>query len=156
MAKKHVYLVPTEEAADDPKMREINKRLGLTTRQIEAERNSNRDSAAKSAARLKSVIDAGVPIAFGSDAYYDVKGVTRGQAGLMTFHAYQADGFTPWQIIRSATIAAAELLGLDREIGSLEAGKAADLIAVEGDVLSDIRLLDRVSFVMKDGEVVRK
>jgi imidazolonepropionase-like amidohydrolase len=61
---------------------------------------------------------------------------------------------SPIQIIRSATINGAVLLGLDKEIGSLEVGKTADIIAVPGNPLSDPLLLQRVGFVMKAGEII--
>jgi imidazolonepropionase-like amidohydrolase len=62
---------------------------------------------------------------------------------------------TPIQIIKSATVNAAELLGWQSRIGSLEAGKLADIIAVEGDPLKDIKELERVRFVMKGGKVIK-
>ncbi|HEX6230813.1 MAG TPA: amidohydrolase family protein [Actinomycetota bacterium] len=70
--------------------------------------------------------------------------------------AYQVRyGQTPMQAIRSATSVAAELLGWDDRVGSIEPGKLADLVAVDGDVLEDVSLLEDVAFVMKGGEVVR-
>jgi len=68
---------------------------------------------------------------------------------------YVEYGMTPAQAIRSATMTAAELLGWSDRIGSIEPGKHADLIAVRGDPLADITELERVTFVMKDGVVVR-
>ena len=58
--------------------------------------------------------------------------------------------------IVSATSAAADLLGLADEIGTLEAGKLADIVAVRGDPLSDITVMQRVEFVMKAGEVINQ
>lgn len=132
MAEKHIFLVPTEE---DP---------GQHPNEHQKE----------NALRLKRILDDGVPIAFGSDAYYSVKELSRGHASLRTLHAYSAAGFTPWQIMATATINGAKLLGLDAEIGSIEVGKVADICAVSGNVLSDPRLLDKISFVMKAGEVI--
>jgi len=57
------------------------------------------------------------------------------------------------QAIRSATVAAADLLGVSAQVGSVEPGKRADLIAVRGDPLADVRLLENVAFVMKQGEI---
>ena len=64
-------------------------------------------------------------------------------------------GLTPMDAIKAATVNAADLLGLSDIIGSLEPGKQADLIAVDGDPLSDVTVLKRVGFVMKGGKVVK-
>lgn len=63
-------------------------------------------------------------------------------------------GAPPIEAIRSQTLYAAELLGRPEQIGSIEPGRFADLIAVEGDPLADIRVLERVKVVMKGGEIV--
>jgi imidazolonepropionase-like amidohydrolase len=105
--------------------------------------------------RLSRAVKAGVPIAAGSDEYYKAQGRTRGEASLLMFRAYAESGMTPIQIIKSATVNAAELLGWQSRIGSLEAGKLADIIAVEGDPLKDIKELERVRFVMKGGKVIK-
>ncbi|PYX34194.1 MAG: hypothetical protein DMG81_20275 [Acidobacteria bacterium] len=65
-------------------------------------------------------------------------------------------GMTPAQAIRSATVSAAELLGWSDQVGTIEAGKFADIVAVSGDPLSDVSVLEKVEFVMKGGAVVRK
>jgi imidazolonepropionase-like amidohydrolase len=62
---------------------------------------------------------------------------------------------TPMQAIQSATIRAAELLGKDSELGSIAPGRFADLVAVNGDPLKDIRVLENVAHVMKGGNTVR-
>jgi imidazolonepropionase-like amidohydrolase len=61
----------------------------------------------------------------------------------------------PIDAIRSATTRAAELLRMEKQIGSLATGKLADIIAVEGDPLKDIKALSRVTFVMKGGKVFK-
>ncbi len=71
------------------------------------------------------------------------------------FHYYVEYGMTPMQAIRTATTSAAELLGWSDRIGSIEPGKYADLIAVTSDPLKDIKALDNVSFVMKEGVVYK-
>ena len=62
---------------------------------------------------------------------------------------------TPAAALRTATYSAADLLGLSKTIGTLEPGKAADVIAVPGDPLADIRVMERVNFVMKGGRIYR-
>jgi imidazolonepropionase-like amidohydrolase len=62
---------------------------------------------------------------------------------------------TPASAIHAATVNAADLLGLASEIGSIEPGKSADLIAVDGDPLADVTVLKRVPFVMARGRVVK-
>ncbi|MGA8525577.1 MAG: amidohydrolase family protein, partial [Candidatus Sulfotelmatobacter sp.] len=64
-------------------------------------------------------------------------------------------GMTPQQAIRTATTTAAELLGWSDKMGTIEAGKWADLVAVSGDPLKDITELERVKFVMKSGTVFK-
>ena len=100
-------------------------------------------------------VRAGVKVAFGSDEYYDTPGKTRGQTSLLTLQAYQDAGMPPLEVLRAATVNAAALLGRADRIGSIETGKLADIIAVEGDPLKDVKDLQRVRFVMKAGEVVR-
>jgi imidazolonepropionase-like amidohydrolase len=65
-------------------------------------------------------------------------------------------GMTPTQAIRSATVTAAELLGMKDSLGTIEAGKLADVVAVPGDPLSDVSLMEKVDFVMKGGVVYRR
>ena len=64
------------------------------------------------------------------------------------------DGMTPIESIRAATVNAADLLGLSNEIGTIAAGKSADIIAVTGDPVADVRLLKKVDFVMARGSVI--
>jgi imidazolonepropionase-like amidohydrolase len=93
---------------------------------------------------------AGVKFAFGTDSGVSVHGENAKEFALLV----QA-GFTPLDAIRSATIWAADHARLSNEIGSLAPGKAADIVAVKGDPLSDIRTLETMAFVMKGGVVAR-
>lgn len=95
---------------------------------------------------------AGVKIAFGSgiggaDWTYNAAGAFRPMAGC---------GMTPAQILTSATANAAQLLGIDDNVGTLEPGKLADIIAVTGDPLRDVTSMEKVSFVAKGGIVVHQ
>src|SRR6185295_14287161 len=92
---------------------------------------------------------------FGSDEYYNAPGRTRGQSSLLTLQAYQEAGMSPLEVLRTATVNSAALLGWGERIGSIEAGKLADIIAVEGDPLKDVKDLQHVRFVMKGGDVVK-
>jgi imidazolonepropionase-like amidohydrolase len=151
MAEKKIYLVPTDYPADF-----IARLSGTRTPEQERLLRPQLDAAvAASRERLNRAIKAGVPIAAGSDEYYAVPGLTRGQAARMIFRAYAGAGMKPLDILRAATINAADLLGWQKQVGSLEPGKYADLIAVPGDPLADIGELEKIGFVMKGGVVVR-
>src|SRR5207245_2242261 len=93
----------------------------------------------------------GVKIAYGTDA--GGYAWTEPQAREFTYMVRY--GMTPLQAIESATRVGAELLGRERDFGTLEAGRFADLIAVSGDPLQDVSELERVRFVMKGGRTVR-
>lgn len=93
---------------------------------------------------------AGVRIAFGTDGAVYPHGDNAKQFAYMVEY-----GMTPLEAIQAATIHAAELLGWADRVGALEPGKFADLIAVAGDPLADVALLEKVGFVMKGGKVAR-
>ncbi|MFZ3264435.1 MAG: amidohydrolase family protein [Terriglobales bacterium] len=95
-------------------------------------------------------VRAGVKMAFGTDAGVCPYGTSGKQFAFMVRY-----GMTPMQAIQAATSHAADLLGRSGELGSIKVGKFADLIAVSGDPLRDISLLERVEFVMKDGKVYK-
>ena len=99
---------------------------------------------------LEKAVPAGVKIAFGTDAGVSKHGRNAEEFVLMVKH-----GMTPASAIAAATIGSAELLGLKDEIGRIAPGMAADLIAVTGDPLQDVTVLQTVGFVMKGGEVVK-
>ncbi len=100
------------------------------------------------AARVRRAYDAGVRLAFGTDAGIYPHGRNAEQFALLV-----EAGIPPIDAIRSATTLAAELLGLEELVGGVDPGKSADLIAVEGDPLTDVGALTRVRFVMKEGVV---
>jgi imidazolonepropionase-like amidohydrolase len=154
MADKKIYLVPTDgpvEAYLDIFTRPRNP----TPEQLKQQEENVKRFLSGSRDRLRRAIKAGVPIAAGSDMYYNMPGKTRGQASLTMFRAYTESGMSPLEIIRAATINAATLLGADSVLGSVEASKLADLIAVENDPLKDVTELERVRFVMKGGKVIK-
>ena len=93
---------------------------------------------------------AGVKMAFGTDAGVYPHGDNAKQFAYMVEY-----GMTPAQAIRAATASAADLLGRTAEVGTVEAGKYADLIAVSADPLADVRALENVGFVMKGGKVYK-
>jgi len=99
---------------------------------------------------LRKAVPAGVKIAFGTDA-----GVSKHGRNADEFELMVKNGMTPVEAIKAATVNAADLLGLASEVGAIEPGKSADLIAVTGDPLQDVTVLKRVKFVMARGEVVK-
>jgi imidazolonepropionase-like amidohydrolase len=92
----------------------------------------------------------GVKVAFGTDAAVYPHGMNAHEFAVMV-----KLGLTPLQAIQAATINAADLLGWPGKVGSLDQGAWADVIAVDGDPLKDVTILEHVKFVMKGGEVVR-
>jgi imidazolonepropionase-like amidohydrolase len=97
---------------------------------------------------LEKAVPRGVKIAFGTDAGVSMHGRNADEFELMVKF-----GMTPGQAIAAATVNAADLLGLSEQVGTLEPGKQADLIAVEGNPLEDVTVLKDVKLVMKGGAV---
>lgn len=151
MAAKHIYLVPTD--IEDSLIEDIAAAAPAGRRQQESD--DLRAFVTTERARLRKAIALGVPIAAGSDMYYRLPGRSRGQASLLVLRAYTEAGMKPIEVIRAATVNAADLLGLSAEIGSLAPGKYADIVAVTGDPLKDANQLQQVEFVMKGGAVIR-
>jgi imidazolonepropionase-like amidohydrolase len=96
-------------------------------------------------------VRAGVKIAFGTDS-----GVSPHGGNAREFELMVAGGMQPLHAIQSATIVAAQLLRIDDELGSVEPGKRADVVAVLGNPLEEIGLLRSIDFVMKDGKVYKR
>ncbi len=123
--------------------------------------SSDREYPAEIAAKAKAAAEAwskafkralrhGVKIAFGTDSGVSPHGLNAQEFGLLV-----ANGMSPAAALRAGTSGAASLLGIEATVGTLEAGKQADLVAVPGDPLADITVTERVVFVMRAGRVHR-
>jgi len=95
-------------------------------------------------------VRAGVKMTFGTDAGVCPHGINARQFAYMVKY-----GMTPMQAIQSATVNAADLIGHSELFGTISAGKSADIVAVKGDPLTDIRILEHVDFVMKEGAIYK-
>jgi imidazolonepropionase-like amidohydrolase len=108
-----------------------------------------RAAAAAHGNMFKAALRIGVPIAFGTDAGVYPHGMNAMEFGLMTDL-----GMSPGAALLAGTRESAKLLGVEADVGTLEAGKVADIVAVQGNVLSDIRATEHPVFVMHLGHVV--
>jgi len=113
-------------------------------------RSGNQSSSQKRRESIKKAFEAGVKIALGTDAAVYPHGMNAHE-----LEVYVSIGMSPLQAIQTATINDADLLGWSDKVGTLEPGKWADIIAVDGDPLQDVTTLQHVKFVMKGGEVVK-
>jgi len=104
---------------------------------------------------VQRVLKSGVKFAAGTDMCWFWPGKTCGQATATTLLNLHAAGLSALDVIRAITTNAAEMLGWQDRVGAVEPGKFADLVAVAGDPIADITELERVRFVMKNGDVVR-
>jgi imidazolonepropionase-like amidohydrolase len=104
---------------------------------------------------VKRVLKSGAKFAAGSDMGWFYPGKTRGQASVSRFPTLHDAGMQPIDVIRAITTNAAEMLGWQDRVGAIEADKFADLIAVTGDPIADLSELERVRFVMKEGELIK-
>jgi imidazolonepropionase-like amidohydrolase len=100
---------------------------------------------------FQKAMKAGVKIVFGTD----IGGYPWSESMAQEFRRMVEMGMSPADALRSATSSAAEMLGMTGEIGVVAPGAYADVIAVGGDPLADVRVLEQVSFVMKDGRVFK-
>lgn len=122
-------------------------KVGMLPESIEKERQIGR----LQRENFRKAFLAGAKMAFGTDGGVYPHGDNAKQFAVMVEY-----GMKPIDAIRAATVNAAELLGWSDRVGALEAGKLADLIAVDGDPLANASALERVRFVMKDGKVYRQ
>ncbi|MBL0210296.1 MAG: amidohydrolase family protein [Holophagaceae bacterium] len=100
---------------------------------------------------FKAALDAGVPVAYGTDI-----GVFPHEQAALDFRYLVSYGMTPLQAIQSATVTAAQLLRVEDRAGTLQPGRWADIIAVDGNPLDDVKTLEQVRFVMKDGRISKR
>jgi imidazolonepropionase-like amidohydrolase len=139
MADQGTFLVPTLMVIA------LHRRQGTPWAKIKATemREEHRRS-------IHMAMDAGIPVAMGTDAGFYFHG-----RNAMELTLFVEEGLTPMQAIVASTATAAACLGLEHEIGTLEPGKLADLLIVEGDPLQEISLLERqesLTMVMKGGQ----
>jgi len=111
----------------------------------------DREMGEKHRQNFRKAVQAGVKMSFGTDLGVCPYGTSPKQFAFMVKY-----GMTPMQAIQSATTNAADLLGHSKELGSIKPGKYADIVAVSGDPLADIRVLENVEFIMKDGKVYKE
>jgi imidazolonepropionase-like amidohydrolase len=142
MKAKGTYLVPTLLAGEwtGGKADKFPPQIAAKARAALAARSD----------MFRRALKSGVKIAFGTDSGVSPHGINAREFTLMT-----GLGMSPAAALRAAGPAAADLLGLGSLIGTLEKGKEADIVAVPGDPLADIRATERVFFVMKAGRIVR-
>lgn len=110
----------------------------------------NRETTEAQRQAFAKAVKLGVKLSFGTDAGVYPHGLNARQFSYMVRY-----GMTPMQAIQSATVVSAALLGKSADVGALSAGHHADMVAVSGDPLGDVRVLEKVAHVMKGGEVIR-
>jgi imidazolonepropionase-like amidohydrolase len=145
LMKQHgTYLVPTLYLMDW--FMENYQKMGLTENMLAKAR------VVMPAARenVSRAMHEGVKIAFGTDAAVYPHGLNAHEFPVMV-----KLGMTPLGAVQASTVNAADLIGWSDRVGTLEPGKFADLVAVDGDPLQDVSVLERVDFVMKGGQVVK-
>ncbi len=145
LAKEHgTYLV--FDIYNDDYILAMGEKAGMLPESIEKEKQIGR----LQRENFRKAFQAGAKMAFGTDA-----GVYPHGDNARQFAKMVEWGMKPLDAIQAATINAADLLGWSAQVGTLEKGRYADLIAVDGDPLTDVRMLENVRFVMKGGAVVR-
>jgi imidazolonepropionase-like amidohydrolase len=147
MVERGVWLVPTISVS---RCEEFFRKIRAPEWMIQ----KSLDAGKQHWAALQCAVERGVQIAMGTDMMPDepFEGTT---ATIREMEFMQEAGMSPIQVLRSATVRPADWLGVPDKLGTIEAGKLADLIATDGDPTENISALRRLRFVMKDGEVVR-
>jgi imidazolonepropionase-like amidohydrolase len=144
MKQRGTYFVPTLLAGEYAGGRK-------TTRRYPPEIQAKAEAALKARSdAMRRAVATGVTIAFGTDSAVSPHGRNAEEFALLVEH-----GMTPAAALRAATSVNARLFGLEKTLGTLGAGMLADIVAVPGDVLADVRATERVFFVMKEGAVYR-
>ncbi len=142
MRDKGVYLVPTLLAGDW-----IGRKIDKFPPSIAAKARAALGARSE---MFRNALKAGVKIAFGTDSAVSPHGMNAQEFALMT-----GLGMSPAAALRSATSSSAALLGVDDRVGTISAGKLADIVAVPGNPLDDIHQTEHVFFVMKEGAIVK-
>ena len=142
MKQKGTFLVPTLLATEY-----IMPRLTAYPEPVQAKAKAAADARSE---MFRNAVKIGVKIAFGTDAAVFPHGQNAKEFALMT-----GLGMQPIEALRSGTSVAADLLGVAQKVGTLEKGKLADIVAMPGDPTQDITATERVSFVMKEGKIIR-
>jgi imidazolonepropionase-like amidohydrolase len=155
MRDKGIFLDITQTFFGGRMRAMIEKRMALPPQLQQELKTYEQMDAQRTPALMRRILKSGVKFSAGSDMWFDYPDKTRGQATAIMFGALKDLGMPTADVIRAATVNAAELLGWQDRIGVIEPGKMADLIAVSGDPLVDVTELERVQFVMKGGEVVK-
>lgn len=145
LAKEHGTYLVMDIYNDDYLLNEAPK-FGLPVENIDKEKMVGR----LQRENFQKAVKAGAKMAFGTDA-----GVYPHGDNARQFYYMVKFGMTPAQAIRAATSSAADLIGRSTDVGTIEAGKYADIIAVQADPLADVRALEHVDFVMKGGAVYK-
>jgi imidazolonepropionase-like amidohydrolase len=145
LAKEHGTYLVMDIYNDDYLLNEAPK-FGLPQENIEKEKMVGR----LQRENFEKAVKAGVKMAFGTDA-----GVYPHGDNAKQFYYMVKFGMTPGQAIRAATSSAADLIGRSADVGTLEPGKYADIIAVQSDPMTDVRALEHIDFVMKGGTVYK-
>jgi imidazolonepropionase-like amidohydrolase len=144
MLKEHGTYLVADIYNDDWISTEFEK-MGYPEKIIEKERKVGRQQREN----FQKAARAGVKLAFGTDAGVYPHGLNARQFAHMVRW-----GLSPMQAIQAATVNAADLIGWPDKVGAIAPGRYADLIAVDGDPTSDVTVLEKVGFVMKDGAVI--